>query len=171
MYRLGTRLHGIDDLPARTLLTPAEAERAVEETNDAWNILRNEAYGRGAYPRKDAPLQLQSRILREYDAYRAFIGRLTTFDAVTNNYSGELSQWRAIYEILRKQWAESTVSAAPELAPTQGPAAALAFGINLGLDKLIWPALITIGAVVVVEFGMTLWARSPKQSTKPLRAA
>jgi uncharacterized protein YozE (UPF0346 family) len=171
MYRLGAGLRGTDELPARTLLTPAEAERAVEETNDAWNTLRNEAYGQSAFPRKDVPIQLQSRILREYDAYRAFVARLTAFDAVTNNYSAELSQWRGIYEILRNQWAATVSSAAPELAPTQGPGGAIGEAVGAGLDKLIWPVLITLGVVSLVKFGANAWMRRSKQPARRLRAA
>jgi hypothetical protein len=170
MYRLGNSLRG-SDLPARTLLTPAEAERAVEETNDAWNTLRNEAYGRGALPRRDVPIQLQSRILREYDAYRAFVGRLGTLDATTGiTYTSELSQWRGISEVLRAQWsAISPNSAAPELAPTTGPGATISDAFSSGLDKLVWPVLITVGVLAFAKFGVETWLKRPRAQPR-LRA-
>jgi hypothetical protein len=159
MYQVGTKLRGVDDLPTRTLLTPAEAERAVQETNDAWNVLRNELYGRATAPRQDVPLEFQTRVLREYDAYRAFVGRLTAFDAVTNNYSGELSQWRAIYEKLRAQWESmSKTSMAPELQATQGPGEAVAAAV----PTFAWPILLTAGGVAVLILGFTAFLKTPR---------
>jgi hypothetical protein len=148
-----------------TLLTPAEAERAVQETTDAWNVLRNELYGRGVVPRQDVPLEFQTRVLREYAAYRAFVGRLTAFDSVTNNFSGELSQWRRIYDGLRSKWASMSVtSMAPELQETQGPgeaAASIFSSIAAAFAGLTWPVLLTAGGVGIAVLGWTAFLARP----------
>lgn len=106
----------------RTLLTPAEANRALEETSAAWSSLRNAAFGRGAIPPEvpAAALPVRAQIEVQNEAFRAWRDRLSAIDSVNMSWGSELAEWREQYEALASAWASSTGQTVVQLSKVQG---------------------------------------------------
>lgn len=101
---------GEDTTTGRTLGTPAEMWRALEETSAAWQSLRNNAFGRSVSPPKvsDAATKIRERIAVDFEQWKRWRDELGAFDAITMTWGSELAEWRDRYQQLARDWSNAT---------------------------------------------------------------
>ena len=142
---------------AETLLTPAEASRALDATSEAWHVLQNAALGRGAVPRSDVPSKVQDAIVTDAAAYQKWVDSLGLWDALTNDYGAELSMWRRRYALDRSALIKALPTASvPQLEPTRGLGEAIAQEVEAAAAGGLLLAALALG-------GFWLWSRRKKE--------
>lgn len=144
----------------RTLLTPAEANRALEETTQAWNALRNSAFGRSGFPPALPPEQekIREQIEVSNQQFRTWRSSLGAWDSFNMSWGSELAEWRARYDALSREWSQATGRVVIQLAKVQGLGEATATALGrVGVSA---------GWLVAGGLGLMIWLKSREKGKR-----